>query len=820
MRSFHQGFRKIPTGLKLNPPSITITSQPQNATATPTYQVVTAGPPVVPILTISPATPNGTTSINLNNITTFQDFAPGIEYTLTPNVDFTAKTYLVGAMGGFGQRGGVDKQIGGLGGYVQGNLTFNAGQSYKLRVGGAGADTNELNSPAATFTGGGSKASTTTGRYPGAQGGGYTGLFINSTTQANTLLIAAGGGGASEDPGNGGNGGLPNGGTGTNQGSNRSGQGATQTAGGEGAGSGQAGAGLSGVALKGGDGGRGRTDEGGAGGGGGYFGGGGGGIRGGGTGGGGSSYFSPTHVTEGTYSRTDSAGGGVTTSRNGSFKLNVISVLPGQNTDPVVTTYPESPGVFTITAGVSAGYTGTLSYQWYKVGTGAISGATGTTLTVTNVDDLNGSQYYCEITFNPSGNSPNAINPSLQSNTVTLTVRPVITITQQPISKSSSTTTSATFTIASEVSNGTNSQLTYRWKLNGTNLNNGTNTISGGTFTASGVTTPNLTISGTTSGQYEISAAVSHPSAINSPLQSSEVNYTITAPRNSINYEFVSEINAILATTGSVNLNTNRLVLDFNATRPLQILYAPEKDVRVRAEIFGAIGEDSGGQGGYSLIEFVMQRNVEYVVTRDDAGKAIFIYRKGSLMAAVGSGGDGGGSVSRVSPLLGGGVGLLGVPEPTYLAKSDGTIVSTDLLPIVNGGLTNSIATEIGRVSTRTIVLGVAYKCPIGSFYKNITPCSDITGNVQFRVRDGSIVTNTASIQRGYKASNSEEHLRNTSGSSIRDRRSGYGVIGGLYQRESYGGGSGFSDGSFTIIKRTVGGSTEPFGKVIITLAP
>lgn len=803
----------------LNPPTITITSQPQNATATPTYQVVTAGPPVVPTLTISPATPNGTTSINLNNITTFQDFAPGVEYTLTSNVDFTAKTYLVGAMGGFGQRGGVDKQIGGLGGYVQGNLTFNAGQSYKLRVGGAGADTNELNSPAATFTGGGSKASTTTGRYPGAQGGGYTGLFINSATQANTLLIAAGGGGASEDPGNGGNGGFPNGSDGSN--GSRAGKGATQTVGG--APGTPGGAGQAGAALKGGDGGRGTIDDGGAGGGGGYFGGGGGGAEGAGTGGGGSSYFSPTRVTEGTYSRTDSAGGGVVTSRNGSFKLNVISVLPGQNTDPVVITYPESPGVFTITAGVPAGYAGTLSYQWYKVGTGAISGATGTTLTVTNVDDLNGSQYYCEVTFNPSGNSPNAINPSLQSNTVTLTVRPVITITQQPISKSSSTTTSATFSIAAEVSSGTNSQLTYRWKLNGTNLNNGANTISGGTFTASGVTTPNLTISGTTAGQYEISAAVSHPSTINSPLQSSEVNYTITAPRNSINYEFVSEINAILATTGSVDFdnNNNKLVLNFDATRPLQILYAPEKDVRVRAEIFGAIGGNSGGQGGYSLIEFVMQRNVEYVVTRDDAGKAIFIYRKGSLMAAVGSGGNGGESAYRASPFLGGGVGLLGVYEPTRLTKLDGTVTSNNPLEVVTGGLTNSMATKVNQIDNGDgiSVLGVAYKCPIGSFYRNITPCSDITGNVQFRVRDGSIVTNTASIQRGYKASNPDEHLRNTSGHG-----SGYGVIGGIYSNSnggsSSGGGSGFSDGSFTIIKRTVGGSTEPFGKVIITLAP
>ena len=902
MRSNHQLFRKTPGRLNLNPPSISITTQPQNSTATPAYQVVTAGPPVIPIMTISPATPNGTTSINLNNITTFQDFAPGVEYTLTPNVSFTARTYLVGAMGGFGQRGGRDQQVGGLGGYVQGTLTLNAGQSYKVRVGGAGASSRSFNNLAATFTGAGLKAETTGGSYPGAQGGGYTGLFLSSATQANALLIASGGGGASEDPASGGNGGLPNGSDGSN--GSRAGKGATQTSGGLGAGNGQAGS-----ALRGGNG----AGEG-AGGGGGYFGGGGGSVEGAGAGGGGSSYFNPTLVTGATYSKfitggtqintvvnfsnrptqssytntitfngpntfsfidnqvgiypitvvsntnyrltTSSSGssvqrlriedggktismddipdntygdhiitvdigfffesGGVfyyntsgqtnteinagnTSNRNGAFVLNVLSVTPGQNTDPIVTDYPETPGTFTIASSFTSGASGSLSYQWYRVGSGEIAGATGTSLTVSNVDALNGAQYYCQVNFNRSGNTANALNSPLLSNTVSLTVRPVITITQQPTSQSSSTTTSTIFAVAASVSNGTNSQLSYRWKLNGIALNNGTNTITGATFNASGVTTPNLTIGGLNVGQYEVAVDVSHPSAVNSPLQSNEINYTVTPGRNSINYEFASEASAILATTGQVDLASNPLILNFDSTRPLQILYASERDIRVRAEIFGGKGSNNGGQGGYSLIEFVMQRNIEYVVTRDDTGRAIFIYRKASLMAAVGSGCDG------VANAAGGGVGIAvgnnGNPIP-------------GAAEIVQGGLNNSLGKYVDSMFSG---VGVAYQCPIGSYYRNITPCSDIPGNTQFRVRDGQLVTNTASIQRGYKASNSQEHFRNTG-----NQGSGYGVIGGTYSGNNNptSGGSGYTDRSFTIINTTIGGSNETYGKVIITLAP
>lgn len=897
MRSNHQFFRKTPSNLDINPPSITIATQPQNATATPAYQVVTAGPPVVPVLTVSPAMTDGTTSINLNNITTLSNFAPGIEYTLTSNVNFSARVYTIGAKGGSGQRRGIDTEPGGDGGYIQGTVTFNQGQSYKVRVGGAGANSRSLNNPAATFTGAGLKAETTGGGYPGAQGGGYTGLFLSSATQANTILIASGGGGGSEDPATGGNGGIPNGADGSN--GSRAGKGATQSGGGAGVGGAQ-----SGTALKGGNG----AGEG-AGGGGGYFGGGGGGPEGAGAAGGGSSYFNPTLVTGASYSKSFTTGaqvettvnftneptgssytntitfngpntfsfidnqlgvyptrviantpyrlstsstgsstqrlrienngkrismddipdntfgdhvisvdvglfyevngvfyystsgqggaldGGTLTNKNGAFVLSVLSVAEGQNTDPITTNFPETPGVFNITSSFTSG-TGSLSYQWYRVGVGAISGATGTSLTVSNVDSLNGVQYYCEVLFNRSGRTANAINSPLRSNTVTLTVRPVITITQQPTSQSSSTTSSAIFAVAAAVNNGTNSQLSYRWKLNGIALNNGANTITGGSFNASGVTTPTLTISGTTSGQYEIAVDVSHPSAVNSPLQSNEINYTVTAPRNSINYEFVSETSAILAQTGQVDLGSGPLTLTYDSTRPVQILYSPEKDLRVRAEIFGAKGANNGGEGGYSLIEFVMQRNTEYVVTRDDAGQAIFIYRKASLMSAVGSGTPG-----RANQ-PGGGVGLSVTGSPRNAAE------------IVQGGLTNSLGNYVDSMFSGT---GIAYQCPIGNYYRNITPCADIPGATQFRSRDGQIVSNTASIQRGYKASNPTEHLRNTS-----NQGSGFGAIGGSYSGDNNptSGGSGYTDNSFTIITRTVGGSNEPFGKVIITLAP
>ena len=78
-----------------------------------------------------------------------------------------------------------------------------------------------------------------------------------------------------------------------------------------------------------------------------------------------------------------------------------------------------------------------------------------------------------------------------------------------------------------------------------------------------------------------------------------------------------------------------------------------------------------------------------------------------------------------------------------------------------------------------------------------------------FRLPDGTIVTNTALITRGFKAG---YNIMQTAGASIAsDGTGGNGASGGGggINGKGGGGGSGYTDGSVTIVDTQLGGSTE-----------
>ena len=85
--------------------------------------------------------------------------------------------------------------------------------------------------------------------------------------------------------------------------------------------------------------------------------------------------------------------------------------------------------------------------------------------------------------------------------------------------------------------------------------------------------------------------------------------------------------------------------------------------------------------------------------------------------------------------------------------------------------------------------------------------CEDL-GTIQYRTKDGTVVTNSALIDRGFKAG----YAINTTGGSRGDSdggNGGNGATGGRAGASSGGGGgSGYSDGSITIIDTGVGGNT------------
>jgi hypothetical protein len=174
---------------------------------------------------------------------------------------------------------------GGNGGMVFGKCKITLGANYNIVIGGGGLAINSATANPSRPNGGGGLAG---GVGYGGQGGGYTGLFLGSVSQSNSVIIAAGGGGASWDgsPISGGAGGGLIGVDGY-------GGGATQSAVGFKGGSGtQTASALLGGDADGGD------EGGGGGGGGGYYGGGAGSGAQGGAGGGGSSYWNPSIASD------------------------------------------------------------------------------------------------------------------------------------------------------------------------------------------------------------------------------------------------------------------------------------------------------------------------------------------------------------------------------------------------------------------------------------------------------------------------------------------------------------------------------------------
>jgi hypothetical protein len=233
-------------------------------------------------------------------------------YTITTYGNITASFVLNGAGGGGGSYGNgsvTNPTIGGNGGQTTGLYTLLSGTTYYLLVGAGGAFVRDGGGQPAVGAGGGGNVGSA--GY-GGQGGGYTGLFVNSISQANAIMMAGGGGGGSWEvnsstPSGGAGGGLT--GTSGASGNVAGGGGGTQSAGGSsvpGSPS-QNGAALLGGTAAGGDG------PGGGGGGGGYYGGGGGngnnGNPAGSGGGGGSGYLSPSVVNGTTTAGAGSAGG-------------------------------------------------------------------------------------------------------------------------------------------------------------------------------------------------------------------------------------------------------------------------------------------------------------------------------------------------------------------------------------------------------------------------------------------------------------------------------------------------------------------------------
>ena len=224
-----------------------------------------------------------------------------------------------------------------------------------------------------------------------------------------------------------------------------------------------------------------------------------------------------------------------------------------------------------------------------------------------------------------------------------------------------------------------------------------------------------------------------------------------------------------------------------------------------------------GGEGGYSKIRFTMKKDEEYVLTGlFDAVNAPFLYRKATLIAVVGGGGASGNNIGGGS---GGGINLKG--DRTARAGNGGfggPLFQAGTLPSDGIFGDRNTLTAVPPDTKRTGLVDGEYlggrtlPCTRGVYWRNQgkSPCEDL-GTIKFRTPDGTEISNTAEIERGYK---SGYNIIQTSSGLLGSGtlNSGSGATGGSSGQNglSGGGGSGYTDGSVDVISTQVGGSTGP----------
>ncbi len=348
--------------------------------------------------------------------------------------------------------------------------------------------------------------------------------------------------------------------------------------------------------------------------------------------------------------------------------------------------------------------------------------------------------------------------------------------------------------------------------------------------TCIGTQTETLTAQTDTVGIQTVGCILTHPTATNSPLTSDTALFS--AISNELSYPIkVEEIGGSTeATLVDVDLFNGDFELDTVGSGNIEndeftsyySIYAPDKDLTVEVDLYGgkgaSFGSFVGGEGGFSRIRFTMERNVEYVVTGlNTLIDAPFLYRKASLIACVGQGGSAGSSGNGG---FGGGIGVSGDKGNGRRGGEGGVSVSDGTLS--NIGVYGSFFTTAVPVAPDTIAPnpdgGRTLPCPNGVYWRNqgVSACSDV-GNTKFRLSDGTVVTNTANIQRGYKAGYS---IVETAGlGNVNGGNGGNGATGGRggIGGDGGGGASGYTDGSVTVVSSILGGSNAP-AKVVIRI--
>ena len=361
----------------------------------------------------------------------------------------------------------------------------------------------------------------------------------------------------------------------------------------------------------------------------------------------------------------------------------------------------------------------------------------------------------------------------------------------------------------------------------------------------SGVNTPTLTLKSDWNGTQTVKCRVSHGSVTNSPVDSDTVTFAMVPGLGSqniivesIDNTSTAQINTIDLSNGDYTIDTSTNWADQAGQSNVVSLYAPNQDLKIQMDLYGGKGRslnalaDPGGEGGYSRIEFTMEQNQEYVIAGLSTYiNAPFVYAGANLIAVVGGGGDGGkpgtgGPGGGVNISGEAGFGLEGSQPGGKVVPlgTNGKFGSNFKAPFLYPGDTQAGEDfMVGFTEGGQTILN-----PKGIYWnqQGKSP-SDSLGTTQFRLGNGTIVSNTASITRGYKAGYNIIQTAGKNNASLGGIDSGWGRSGsgatsgpgGTGNNSgggSAGGGSGYANTDIVTVKDArVGGSTGN-AKVIV----
>ena len=363
------------------------------------------------------------------------------------------------------------------------------------------------------------------------------------------------------------------------------------------------------------------------------------------------------------------------------------------------------------------------------------------------------------------------------------------------------------------------------------------------TTTVTGSDTDTLTINAEATANGTIRCKVTATNVQQSPVFSNTVSYVVVEPRSLIEIETYNYTDAT-ATLSEFDLANGDLRINYASyTGNAVCLYSGDKDIDVEMDMYGGADVRTGAtEGGYSKIRFTMTRNDEYILTGlFDAVNAPFLYRKGTLIAVVGASGKRGisqaSAASEPENILGGFGGGIGIAGEDGKGQGSG-LGGNGGERIVDGALSSNgifgSATSITAVTPDTAAVdrdgGRTLPCARGVYWRDQgkSPCEDL-GTIKFRTPNGTEISNTAEIARGYKSGYNTIQTKGLGGgdqffsASFLQNRGGDGGAGatggdGGQLGGGGGGGSGYTDGSVTVIDTQVGGSTDD-AKVIIRIA-